>query len=291
MEGAEGKKSYFQQCILCKLYVAGQELKWQFGAIMAHCSCSETWCSHCLLHLELPSHTDSVSGGHCLPSNSCTGARQRSEEVLSPLCHTLCRSSRVQAVQLQAEVTGVQRALELPEPGFAPPQVFLGVLWGLSSSVPVYRGTADTFSLVVTCVWSQHSSLPKPGCDQSCSQEILDWKPRQTSHASSLTNDLERGWVREKGLKAGAQLDTNLPRCTACLSLKLSPCKWETGWSHSLLSPSNINLLEQRALLKAIPYSHYVLTNKTVLVRAHHEVAECSFFFLSWSRGTRDTGE
>lgn len=56
--------------------------------------------------------------GHCIPNN-CTGVRQRSEEVVSPccvswrvspLCHTLCRSSRAQAVQLQGEVTGVWRA-------------------------------------------------------------------------------------------------------------------------------------------------------------------------------------
>lgn len=39
------------------------------------------------------------------------------------------------------------------------PRVFLSTLWSVSSSVPVCCGIADSFSLVVICVWSSTALL------------------------------------------------------------------------------------------------------------------------------------
>lgn len=174
------KKSYFQKCILCKIYFAGEELKWQFWAMMAHCSFSETWCSPFSLHLELPGQTGSVSGRHCLPK-SYTGVRQRSEEVLSPcpvswrlspLCHTQCRSSRAQAVQLQGAVTGMWRA------GLWSCLSLALLLSGVSGCVMrlqlvcscLQRHRWYLFTCSHLCVQPAQVSLPKLDCDHNYSQ-------------------------------------------------------------------------------------------------------------------------
>lgn len=172
------KNSYFQQCILCKLYFAGQELKRQFWAMMAHCSCSERWCFHSSLHLEVPSQTGSVPQRRCLPIHQLH--RSEAEEWggavtlpvswrVSPLCPTLCRSSR------QCSCTGKWQECRAG-------------LWSCLSLAPLPSGVSGHivrpqlicsfllwhhwcfFTCSHSCVKPGQVSLPKLDCDQSYSQ-------------------------------------------------------------------------------------------------------------------------